>query len=203
MAGPSENIPPHEAWLEVTKTPRANRVCDFPRNDPVTGEPICQIAMWVLTEEEQNACQAAAELFTRKLLKEIPKGDEARRGYDDLYNNAAAIEILYRACRRPDDLSKPFFPSPAEMRRHLTIDEVGVLFNQYMTVQVETGPIISLLSEDEVQTWVKRLGEGGSRFPLDFLSSEALKTLAWHLALQLFNLQMDTTSPGSQPESTS
>ncbi len=200
---PEERLTPTAEWIAITQIPRPFRVLDFPRKDPVTGKPVAEVAVVVLTQEEQMVCSAAAEKFARQIMKEAPKSDEARRGYDDLYNNAAAVEILFRACKCKDDVKKPFFPSPSEIRRVLSVDEVGALMMHYLTVQSEIGPIVARMTSEEVEAWISRLGEGGSAIPLDLLSWDALKTLAFSLACRLHNSSTDTSSPGSPPDEAS
>jgi|SRR5215210_7474121 len=200
MAGPPENIPPSDLWAQITQVPRPHRLVDFPRRDPGSGEPMGKVALQVLTQEEQMTCAAAAEAFTRKIIKEAPRQDEAKRGYDDVYNNAAAVEVLFRACRRTEDVTRPFFPAPAEIRKHLTADEVGVLMTNYFTVQTELGPIVAHLSSEEVDAWITRLVEGGSAYPLDLLSSDVLRTLVVGMASQLRAYATATSSPGSEPD---
>ena len=191
-------LPPNQLWAEIMAVPRPHRLVDFPRQNPVTKAPFGQVAILVLTQEEQMAASASAERFTRQLLKESPKQDDAKRGYDDIYSNAAATEILFRACKRKEDLVSPFFPSAESIRRVMSLDEVSILMNHYFTAQVEMGPIVSQISTEEIEAWIKRLGEGGSSFPLDFLSLDALKSLALSLACLLHKSSMSKSSPGSQ-----
>lgn len=189
---------PSALWLAITAMPRPSRVVDFPRTD-ITGKPVGEVRLRVLTQEEQMLSSAEAERFAKKAIKELPKSDEAKRGYDDLYNNAAAVEILFLACRQKDAIDRPFFPSPSALRKALTADEVGALMIHYYTAQSELGPIIARMSQEEMDAWVKRLGEGGSRFPLDLLSWEQLKELTFSLATRLHKLTTGTTSAGSPP----
>ena len=56
------------------------------------------------------------------------------------------------------------------------------------------------LSTEEIEAWIKRLGEGGSSFPLDFLSLDALKNLALSLACLLHKSSTSKSSLGSQLE---
>ena len=166
------------------------------------------IAIRVLTQEEQMVCAAAAEDFARKtILRDknaaIPKGDEARQGYDDIYKNAAAIEVLFRACRKVEDHKAPTFPSPNLLRSELSVDEVGVLFDHYLTTQAELGPIVARMSKEEVDAFVERLMASGDRFPLDLLSPGVLKTLLVSMASRLHSLLTASSSPGSQHESDS
>ena len=187
-----------DIWVKLCELPRPSRLVDFPRPGP-NGEKY-QVAMWCLTQEEQMQCAANAEKFTRRIIKDVPKNDDARRGYDDIYANAAAIEILFHVCRKPGDLGSPFFPAVESIRQKMTTDEIAVLFTEYLTVQSELGPIVAKMSKEEVDALVLRITESGQRFPLDFLSQEALKDLVLSLALRLRPSLTDTSSAGSQPE---
>ena len=193
-------LSPNQLWVEIMARPRPHRVVDFPRINPITGKTFGEIAIMVLTQEEQMACAASAERFTKQLLKESPKADDAKRGYDDIFQNSASTEILFRACKRKEDLTSPFFPSAEAIRRNLSLDEVSVLMNHYFSAQHEMGPIVAHISVEEVEAWIKRLGEGGSSFPLDFLSWEALKSLAFSLACLLHRSSTSRSSLGLQHE---
>jgi hypothetical protein len=195
----SEDLKPVDLWLAITAMPRPSDVVDFPRKGK-DGNPVGQVRIQILTQEEQILCSAEAERFTKKAIKDLPKNDEAQLGYQNVYNNSAAVEILFHACRQRDDISKPFFPSRDVLRKYLTPDEVGVLMMNYYTVQSQMGPVVSYMSEDEVDAWIVRLGEGGQRYPLDSLSLEALKGLAFTLASRIHNSATDTSLPGLQPE---
>lgn len=203
MAGPPETIEPCALFQELMAMPRPGRAVDIPRTNPATGKPVGKVWMQILTEQEQMACAAAAEDVTRTLLKTVPKAEESRRGYDAVYDNAAACELLFRACKDVTDPThkRAFFPSPTQMRATLTSDELGVFVLSYQTVQAELGPILSTMPPEEVDAWVKVIGEGGSRLPFDLLSSGALKDLAFSLALRQWTSQTLTLSAGSPPES--
>lgn len=192
-----EALSPSAQWLALMAMPRPSRVVDFPRLDE-HGKPICQIGIWVLTQEEQMAAAAQAEAFTRKLIKDAPK-DQHNDGYSNVYNNAASVEVLFRACRRHDNMKLPFFPASSGVRK-LSIDEVAVLMDLYFRVQYETGPIFARMDEQEVDAWIKRLAEGGSAFPLSSLSSDGVKNLALSLACRLHTSSTDTCSAGSPPD---
>ena len=189
-----------DLWAKITALPRPHRIVDFPRKTE-DGEAICQVAIWVLSQEEQMAAASASEVLTRKLLgKDVPRHEDAREGYHDVYQNAASIEVLFRACRHPEDLKRPFFPSPAQMRSALSIDEIGVLMNHYFSVQAEVGPIISRMTPEEVDAFVDALIRSGDRFPLDSLSPGQLRALVVSMAARMRSSSTDTSSPGSQPE---
>lgn len=199
----TEPLSPVDLWTKITELPRPSKIVDYPRTDK-NGKPIGQLAIVVLTQEEQMACSARAEELTRRLLKEkqiTAKTDEARRGYEDIYNNACAVEILFRACKKADDIAASLFPTPDAIRAKLSADEIGVLMNMYFTVQSELGPIVAYMSDEEQDALIRRLVEGGSAFPLDLLSPEALRALTFSLASRLYASWTVTSSPGSPPES--
>ncbi len=190
------SMTPVDVWLAITTMPRPSVVVDFPRKN-ANGESVGQLRLRVLTQEEQMTCSADAERYTKKAIKEIPKADEAQTGYSNVYNNAAAVEVLYQVCRNKDDVNKPFFPSPEAIRKALTPDEVGVLMMNYYTAQAELGPIVAYMTEPEQDAFVTVLAEGGKRFPLDLLSSEQVKDLAFSLACRIHKFMTASISPGS------
>jgi hypothetical protein len=155
--------------------------------------------MRVLSLSETTAAQVEAQRATKKFLGEA---DESA-GYIDLLNINRTIELLFRACRRLEDSSKPLFPSKEWMRDNLTADILSVLINNYMTVQVECGPIVGDMTTDEIEDWIKKLtqaGEGGAYF-LDSFSLVAFKSLVLFMANQSVNYQMHKcSSTGLQQE---
>lgn len=184
--GPPQEMAPSELWAHLINIPRPFREFDFPRLDPITKKPFSKIAIWVLSQEELIISEAAAERFTRNLFKnEMPKDGEQATAYNDIYRNAASVEVLFRACRDVNDLTRPAFPSPSLMRKHFSTDEIGVLMNHYLTTQAEVGPIISKMTESEMDQWIKKLEDGANHYFLDLLSSEALKDLLRHSVYRL------------------
>jgi len=137
--------------------------------------------MRLLTQEEQITTAIEAERFARKHVKDTPN-DGPSRGYDDVYNNQAACEILFCACRRVGDMALPFFPSSSAIRQNMTPDEVGVLVRSYYIVQDEVGPIVATMSLEDAEAWVTRIRDGESGVPLAYLSPEATKQIVLSLA---------------------
>jgi len=198
---PPKDVEPVDLFSQIMKMPRAFQKVEA----SINGQKI-PMAIWVLKGQESQLCTIEAEKWTRKLLKEnggVPKDDEKSEGYSNLYESRAAIEILSRACRNPDDVSKPFFMSADQIARNLTTDEIGVLLNQYIIIQQTIGPIISHMESYEMDAWIEVITKGGS---VDFLAgttwggkSQFIK----YLVSQLQNLQMDTSSVTSLLEETS
>jgi hypothetical protein len=196
MSLPPSDLPASQLWLKLASQERPSVVVDFPRHSP-DGEVVGQVRIRILTQEEQMICAAAAEKLAKEHLKDSKK-DEI--GYERLFVDAICVEILFRACRDVDDVKRPAFPAPKQIRQHLTTEECAMLFQHYLTVQLELGPTVSELSDDEIEAWISRLAEGGSSFPFDLLTSDLQKLLVLHMAYQLRSSQMGSTSAGSQTE---
>ena len=191
---------PSELWLALQSCPRPWRAVDVPRRLPGTGQPVGQVAMWPLTQEEQMASNAEADRFTKALLKDPQREGEANLGYAHTYSNEVAVQVLYRACRDINDRKRPAFPSPTLMRAAFSTDEIGVLFNSYCTVQLELGPIIAYMTSEEMEGLIVKLYKGGSNFPFDSLSWEQQKTLLSFLVSQVVNFWTAMFSVGSPPD---
>jgi hypothetical protein len=198
---PPENIEPNDLWNQITAMPRPHRLVDFPRKNE-QGEPLCQVAIFVLTQGETQAATKATEAWVRKALKEesaLPGANERSEGYATLFETRAALEILCRACKRPGNLKLPFFPSPEKMSEFLSVDEVGVLYHSYLIVREELGPIVSKMGQEEMDAWVEKLAVGGAADPLSFISLAARSEFMMYLARQCWNARTANSSPTTQP----
>ncbi len=198
-----EDISARDLWAQIISMPRPHRLVPFPRKGE-DGKPLGQIAMWPLSQDEQGQAIAAAEAFVRKVLKEekqMPTAGEPRMGYEDLIENRRSIEILFRCCRNPNDLDRPFFPAKEQIGQKLTTDEIAVLVWNYLRVKAELGPIESEMGAEEREAWIEKLAKGGSLDPLDSLSLAAQSTLIRSMAVELWNSRMANSSPGGQPGS--
>jgi hypothetical protein len=187
----SEEVKP-DIWARILATPRPHLVVPFPRIDPDTGEAVAEMAMVVLTSEESAIVTADAEKKVRRILKDnIPGQGEARRGYEELFNTFVAEGLIYTACRNKDDLKKNFFPKREAILQVLNVDELAILLNHYYTVQLELGPVISTLTDEQMSLWESRLMEAGTQpaFLLNSCSLEVLKGLVMYMASRLRNLQ--------------
>lgn len=196
-------------WDRLCAMPRPHKVVEFPRRDS-NGELIknAEIAIWVLTQGEQEEAAARAEERTRTLLTN-PKAKDAKplstRDIldSDVYRNAAADELLVRCLRTKDDL-KQLVPTAAHLRQFFTVDEVGMLCQLYYGVQGDLGPLISTMTEVEMEALLDELEKDGRRFPLDSLSRELLRELLIFSVCRRSSSSMGTSSSGSpQDASTS
>lgn len=201
MSGPPTDISASELWSALTKIPRPWKVVDFPRVDPMTKEPVGQLAIWVLTQEEQIAASAEADRVAKQLLKDPQRQGEANIGYENIYNNEATVQVLYRACRDVKDVKRPAFPSASVLRKQFSVDEISALAVLYLQVQGSIGPIVATMSVEEEKAWIGRLAEAGNVFPTSLLSPREQERLLLSMALQLVSFWTATPSPGSAPDS--
>lgn len=197
MSKPSENISPAQLWAEITACPRPHRIIDFPRKRPGTELPFCEVALLVLTPAEQVRAAVAADKYVKAQIGTAKAGDSSK-GYDQVYENAAGVETLYQCIRVADDLGKHFFPGANELRDVLTSDEMAVLMQAYADMCSEIGPIVSMLSKDELDAWCDRLEVGADRVsPLYLLSLEAKNQVIRCLGSRLHSSRTASLSQGT------
>jgi hypothetical protein len=192
----AEPISPSELWLALTALPRPSRELPIPRKKEGSEEPVGFVRVWPLTQEEQMAANAEADRFTKNLLKDPQKKDEANLGYHHTFTNEVAIQVLFRACRDVNNVERPAFPSPNLMRSTFTTDEIGVLFAGYSTIQGEIGPIRSEMSKEEQEALIFKLVEGGSAFPFDSCTWDQQRTLVLFMASQVVSCWTAMSSAG-------
>lgn len=183
-------------WADVISVERPHQLVPFPRVNPKTGKEF-EVAMVVLTAEENAIVVVNAERKVRQLLKEdIPKDADAKAGYTELYNEFLAEGLLYETTRLPHDIKKKFFPTKQSISQALTMDEIAILLNHYYSVQTYMGPAISELSSEALEEWINRIKEVGSKPPflLNFCTLEVLKALVMHSVSQLQALQTSSSS---------
>ncbi len=104
-----------------------------------------------------------------------------------------------RACRTLKNPLVPFFPTAAKLRTSLSLDELLVLYNDYFIVRRTKGPIVADMSDEEMNAWLRRLENGGSKLGLSFLSVGMLIDLVSFSAEQIAILRKAKSLPGSQP----
>lgn len=199
-AAQKEELEPSALWLALTTIPRPSREVPLPRMQPGTTRPVGAVLVWPLTQEEQMGANAEADRFTKTLLKDPQKKDEANLGYHHTYTNELAIQVLHRACRDVTKIERPAFPSPSLMRQTFTTDEIGVLFAEYCTVQAELGPIRAHMTREEEDALIARLVIGGSAFPFDSCSWELQRSLVLSMARRLAACWTAMSSAGSLPD---
>lgn len=201
--GPPKDVDASDLWSLLTTLPTPHRIVDHPRKLPNSNESVGQIAIIPLTQQETINAQIAAEIYTRDVLKDrksgkpLGKDDAITPGYDSIFKNEAAAQVLYRACRRPNDLTRPVFPAPQLLKDKLTADEIGVLVNEFNITRVRCGPIVSLMTTEEKDAWLDALEAGGEAIaPFASLSSDLSLELLMHSVARTRSLRKASSSPG-------
>jgi hypothetical protein len=200
--GPPADVAPGELLRKLIATEPPSEVCDFPRAG-ADGAPVLQYRMRVLTQYEVDGACANAEQYARRLLKDKSGMGHAEiremraEAWEEIYNNARLVELLYAACRDKEDASIRLFATPDDLRRLLTADELASLFNTYVTVQYRYGPLWRTLTDEEVEAWLARLESGVGAYPLSQLEPGQLVQLVTSLAEHLRSSRTDSGSPGS------
>jgi hypothetical protein len=124
----------------AAKDGRPMRAQDFLSGLPEghSTEPVLTVVP--LTIAESEAATRATFEYHKALVANL--SDKAKQLLNDLgvVTNAEAVEKVFRACRRCDDLSQPVFASPAEIRDNLTSDELAALYAALATTQRDVSP---------------------------------------------------------------
>ncbi len=199
---PPPNVKPVDLVAEFMARPRPHRKVESPLLDN-SGKKI-EMTMWILTHREQQICLINAEKFTTKLLREMgmstPKSDEKSEGYHSVFDNRIAAEVLSIACRKNENIMDPCFLTAEIISAALSTDQIAVLYNTYLLLQKELGPIVSKMEQYEMDAWVDVIQKGGA---INFLASTTLEAkiqFLQYLASQLSNLPTDNSS-SSTPQS--
>jgi hypothetical protein len=197
LSAPPKDVAPSDLWLKLTQRPRPKTVVPFPSKDKtIGGESIGDVALWVLTESELHSVRANADKVAKEFCGATSKSGDL--GYEDAYRNEAVFQLVCIACRNPSNLSQPAFVHPKLARQILTTDEIAQLAMAYNAFRLESGPLVSEMTAEEMEAWLQVLREGGSRVPLARLSGEALSDLVMFLVSKL-TPSTGTGSAGSPP----
>jgi hypothetical protein len=180
----------------------------FPRKN-ADGAAVCDVVVRVLTQSQIESCCANAEQHVRLLFKgklEAAGIDEIKavraEAWSEAYENAKLVELLFEACRDPDEPKRPLFSGPTEIRKLLTADECASLFQAYATIQEQNAPLISELSEAELEDWITTLAKGAAHAPLWLLAHGAQTQLLTYMASQLRSSKIGTGSPSLPSDDT-
>lgn len=202
-AGPPADVPAGELLRKLMDSALPSEVIPWPR-DGEDGKPIGQVAIRILTQDELDKCAANAERYVRNLLnsgiKDKSQGSERvnQAAWAELFETAKAVELLYIACRKHDDLGTPLFRTPADIREFATPNEITHVLNAYMQLQFRFGPLWRLLTEEECDEWIRMLEAGADEYPLAQLSPGQLRLLVTSLVSRYGSLAMGKFSDGSQ-----
>lgn len=197
------NISSEELLNKLLNFKRPYKIVPFPREE--NGQPIGYIAMTPLSQKEEIECNEYLDVELRANLKkkglDVPKDGEHAESFHNVYTMKQSVEVLFRACRHPDDVNKKLFSTKEQISQYLSKTEIAVLVKQYLMVQHELGPVIAKMSKTELDALIDKLA--GIDNPEAFflitscLSWEAMNELLMRLVSRSMNSPMDNTSVGS------
>lgn len=197
--GPPKDVSASELWLALTTMPVPHQIVPFPVKDPIYGKSVADVAIVPLSPEELMICRKVAGEWATKMTGEKPKNGEETPAYFAIMAAEAAVQILWRALRDPNDktLQKPAIPTAALLRQKPFTDDIhAVLMRMYTRACVVCGPIVATMTDEEREAWLDALEEGGSSFFFDLLSSGMKDELLTHLVALRKRSKMGNGSPG-------
>lgn len=192
-AGPPKGADPEKFVSILSELPR-------PLSDPfqlrVRGKDVGEVVLRVLTAGELTSARIEAGKQVKAAL-----GEDAKVGslaYEEEYEQQKSYQIVRLALRQASDPQFPALPRNADIQQ-LTDDEVTVVCRAYNGFRVESGPMISEMTVDEMEAWFELLSKGFDRLPLARFSGEALIDLIQFLVSKLSTSPTGTSSSGSPP----
>lgn len=194
---PPKGVESSALWQKLSERPRPSTVVPFPA--PPGEESAGELRLVVLTESEMAQVRANADAFAKEALRgDVKPGD---LGYEDLYENEKAVQLVALAARDTSDPKLFAFPSAKAARQKLTTDEIGQLAAAYTEFRLERGPFVSELTEPELEAWLKVLEEGASRVPFSRLRTEALIDLVMFLGSKAIRRTANGSAGSPQDDS--
>lgn len=200
--GPPKDVPASELYLAMMALPVPHVKAEFPIKEPIFGKSIGDVVIVPLSPEELQISRTLAGKWARERTGETPENGKESPAYFAVMASEAAVQILWRALRDPNDptLKKPAIPGANLLRQKPFTDDLHVvLMKMYTRACVTCGPIVATMTDEERNAWLDALEEGGSGFPLDLLSSEMRNELLMHSVARLKKLQTASGSSGQQP----
>lgn len=188
---PPKDVEPSALFLKLLE-PLPSEVVDFPRKG-ADGKPIDQIRIAVLPHEAHNKARIAAHETLRG--KNYTAEDLKSGTLAEVLGDETAKELLAMACFQvnsqfDDDNGNPIYGRIFTDARSLDVlqaDEVAVLFNTYLLIQHKYGPLVT---DPDVDHWVKLLKEGGREFPLSSMALPDLAELTFSCAERVYSLYL-------------
>ena len=140
----------------INSTPRIQVEVDYPQyNDD--GTPIGKVVIRLLTHKEHIEIQGEAIAETDKLFSEEKvKIDQQSPYYRARHDNICAKYFLWRALRDPENPNLPLFPTPEQVERFLSNNQVATLEMVYRQLE-DYGPKLANMTIEDFERWVDKL----------------------------------------------
>lgn len=197
---------PSEA-VRAFMAPAPSEVFTFKRWESGPTGAVCKeekVRVKLLRLTETHAVLAAAQRYAKD-LGEIP-GE-----HRDIYREAQAVELAWRALVRVDEREKPdgtryyqpIFASSEHLRSSFSEPEIAQVLNMYEIVKSKYGEI-EAFSEEELDLWTQRLSEPllGEYFLSRLDSNHWARLMLWS-AREVKSLREEVGRPLSNLDDTS
>lgn len=205
---PAPKIEGSALFRALLEHPQPSDIVDYPRRD-AGGQSVGRLRICLLRLEDHDAARTEGQHYVLSILRTLHSKemrDQMFEGHSmqEVLGDAVARSLLAKACLTVDPIPGSegdhprygrIFPDAASLRQ-LPAPEVGRLFNLYRLVQHKFGGIEASVTEDDVDSWVNLLMEGGETYPLERLPLETLAELTVRLAKRLWESRT-TPSDGS------
>jgi hypothetical protein len=179
-AEPDESLD-REFVTRMSERPRPSKSMEWPGDSPIPGFENIRIVI------PPEAAYSAARVKAHERMKaetRLPIEEWHTEGMVGVMGDLISKEMLAACCHRDrvipgsvEKLGVPHYPrlfaDSRDVEHALGKQEIGVLFDMFILAEHELGPRLSVLSEDEVDSWIERLKRG-----LDPLARLSLPDLA-------------------------
>lgn len=177
---------PAELWATMTQTPRPFKIVDFPR---CIDDMSIKVGIRVLTQDEQmRVIMLASTEAKKELVKNKIDYDSAQDIVRQVVEYHNTMHLVYEVCRDPEDQTKPFFRSVAEIRKELSSDEVAALANEWLVFTSEASPLVTKMSKVEMESMIEFIAAEGASLPLARMTPVAVIHLLNFMASRLSTL---------------
>ena len=164
---PLPDLSPEELVLMLASRDPSSDVVDFPLSNQKildrAGKPLKRIRMCILKGRAKVECKTEASRLVRAQFKadyrrEPTSDDMASFDIQNQYNDMLACEMLVRACRSEKRINgtdqravySAIFESAAWILDELETDEIGILFQLYLTTELTKGAREQVLDDDPI-----------------------------------------------------
>jgi len=162
-----------------------------------------EVAIRPLTKVEIDRARANAHKTVQDLLKNAQAADlREGRTYEELLDEARAVELLAIALRDPQKPGEPW-STPMEMAMTLHPDAIGLLSEQWEAHQHLSGPKLQDLTDDEFNAIVAAIALEGRADPFFLFASPLRNLFITRLAKEAFTSRMASSSASSDSNESS
>jgi hypothetical protein len=197
----TDNIEKSSLWAELAKVKQPTKLVDLPVYDD-KGKSLGQVIIRTLLHDDHIAIDKQAVLeCDRTFSEDKDKPDRTHQLYRERLYNITAKHFLFRCVRDPEDINKPFFPTPDHVGKYFSNNQIAILMKNYQTLEDEKGPLFAYMDSDQLNSFVETLATDAENngYFLDRILPEAQNQLIVSMANLLWSYQTGKSSPTLPP----